>query len=88
MTIETAIQKSIEGGWQKDIALDNRDKLQMELNEASNGYLLDPLFWQSLQKGAGWEGTNPYGTWKELWHRLIDWLIAGRSIEQFFAGLE
>ena len=63
-------------------------------------FFLDPLFWQSLGKGLGWEETveieipdfplTPALTatqWKVHWHRFIDALAEGRTSEEFFREL-
>lgn len=64
--------------------------------------LLDPKFWQSLGKELGWNGEtetekiirqynmlpeNELLKWKYCWHGLIDYLIAGKSIEDYFKEL-
>lgn len=66
MTIEQAIQKAIEGGWEYNIPIYwRRRNIAVE-----NGYddfplssiFDDPLFWQSLGKDMGWEsGDGIYG---------------------------
>lgn len=50
---------------------------------------LDPKFWQCLGKAMGWqlerewEGTH----WKKYWHRFIDHLAEGKTIEKYFEDL-
>jgi len=64
---------------------------------------LDPLFWQSLGKSLGWdkkakkgyvrfcdikdESGNTQFYWNYMWHRFIDSLASGKSIEEFFNEL-
>lgn len=53
----------------------------------------DPLFWQALGRGLGWEedvNFTKYGAmsgWRYAWHRFIDHLIEGKDIESFFEQL-
>ena len=62
--------------------------------------LLDPLFWQALGKAMGWGkycDCLPIGhehklhcemsEWFQEWHRLIDALAGGKSIEEYFDTL-
>lgn len=63
--------------------------------------LLDPAFWQALGKAWGWAiHKTPCGCdecspsivdrktgWNVHWHRLIDHLASGKSVEDFFATL-
>ena len=63
-------------------------------------FLLDPLFWQCLGKGLGWEETVEIEIpdflltpalkatrWKVHWHHFIDALAEGRTPEAFFTEL-
>jgi hypothetical protein len=58
-------------------------------------FFLDPLFWQSLGKGLGWETSennelgseNGFEEWKFRWHCFIDALAEGRTVEAFFREL-
>ncbi len=58
--------------------------------------LLDPLFWQALGRGLNMgyvrikdeDGfLNPREEWKLTWHRFIDNLAQGGSIDEFFNDL-
>lgn len=95
MDIKTAINKAIEGGYKKGTYwLDNW------LPPVAFIICSDPLFWQSLGKAMGWGknreiqtprlGSNVKikGEWFHYWHRLIDHLAEGRSIESFFEELK
>lgn len=96
MTIEQAIEKSIEGGY----------KWNGGPRECSWGHydhaFLDPLFWQSLGKALGWAEevkvihSHPVESdivrektegWKWEWHRFIDHLAEGKDAESFFESL-
>ena len=97
MTIEQAIQKAIEGGWNEGYTFlhftgfENDGVLLKGKGMRSKAYivseiLLDPLFWQALGKAMGWEAMLSC-RWKQEWHRLLDWLSEGKDIESFFATL-
>lgn len=56
--------------------------------------LLDPLFWQALGRGLGWDDNIqtyvPRGNktnYMIQWHRFIDHLIEGKDIESYFKNL-
>lgn len=99
MTIEETIKKAIEGGWKKTpkhCRYDgvNHNAVCIEI------VLLDPDFWQSLGKAMGWgKLCDPYCRtpecsdcdelgWREQWHKFIDHLADGKSIESFFETLD
>lgn len=63
---------------------------------------LDPLFWKSLSKAMGWKlkkdlmithdtvfmfGDKKIDEWQYYWHRMIDKLSSGGTIEEFFQEL-
>jgi hypothetical protein len=63
-------------------------------------FFLDPLFWQSLAKGLGWDEsieveipsfpltpTLKATQWKVHWHHFIDAIAEGRKPEEFFREL-
>jgi hypothetical protein len=63
-------------------------------------FFLDPLFWQSLGKGLGWDETVEIEIpdfplapalkatqWKVHWHHFIDALAEGRTPEEYFREL-
>jgi hypothetical protein len=68
MTIQDAIQKSIEGGWKKGQELHSiqakiwfkRDYhgLNLKRGVSFSEALLDPSFWVSLGKSLGWDDPN------------------------------
>jgi len=93
MTIQEAIEKAIEGGWEKDGFV-----CQGELIGVEEIALLDPLFWQALGKAMGWEtritfynsfigGKENNDPWRLEMHRFIDHLAEGKTIESYFETL-
>lgn len=89
MTIEQAITKAIEGGWNKESIVQPMDTGPANLAKA----ILDPSFWQSLGKAMGWNKLyytichQKVSPWLFHWHRLIDHLADGGSIESYFEKL-
>ena len=109
MTIQEAVQLAVDGGYNtkrtvcavrygwaipEKVSRYNANQYLCEI-------LLDPLFWQALGKGMGWDTEGYYfqqiqegrymmrGSNEHTyhWHRLIDHLASGKSIEDFFANL-
>lgn len=83
--MEKAIKKAIEGGWKYE-----------ENSPTENLYkwkvVCDPLFWSSLGKAEGWdkeinEGTGHFQDWGWHWHRFIDHLANGGTVDDFFNNL-
>lgn len=103
MTIHSAIEKAIQGGWDftENVNFSDEDRSRFKrsphLKEAKTimGFwgtvLLDPLFWQALGKVEGWhKGIAPeheHLYWKAHWHAMVDALAEGKTIEQFFETL-
>lgn len=88
MKLEETIQKAVEGGY------DNNWFINTELvrKDILCQILLDPLFWQSLGKAMGWEDVELWKQnkaslfdWNYQWHRFIDHLAEGKSIESYFS---
>jgi hypothetical protein len=92
--------------------IDSGDKRLAEIIEEERGhpssstilsydeFFLDPLFWQSLGKGLGWDETVEVERpdfpltpalkatqWKVHWHHFIDAIAEGRKPEEFFREL-
>lgn len=97
--MQEAIKRAIEGGYGKvpnpNLALTGDDRVAWY---ASNGVLLDPLFWQALGKAEGWsdkkvcavcngEKTHWIQEWHYRWSRFIDHIAEGKSPDQFFEEL-
>lgn len=91
MTIQQAIEKAIEGGY------DYHEEIP-PFSDSLFRILTDFLFWQSLGESLGWdEGLmedDTYKTapvtrymWKHQWHRFVDALAEGKSADDFFKGL-
>lgn len=100
--MEQAIQKAIEGGYEKsDYDLTRFDKLTVVgLPEACAPILLDPLFWQALGKAEGWGKTQNFTErpkdsllnvwpeeWQVYWHVFIDHIGAKKDVDSFFKKL-
>lgn len=101
MTIQEAIQLALENGWHPDSPTNTR---RADTGSALVQYNigLDIHFWQALGKGMGWDTEGYYfqqiqegrymmrGSNEHTyhWHRLIDHLADGKSIEDFFANLK
>lgn len=100
MTIQEAIQLAVNNGYptfklflypgQEQTGISYTTWLEM----VHGWILLDPLFWQALGKGMGWENITPLlgenmiaPDWQTAWHKLIDHVASGKSIEDFFANL-
>mgnify|MGYP000861035435 CR=1 FL=1 len=100
MTIQQAIEKAIEGGWDKTRALFGLNNASYSMEKV----YLDPEFWQALGKSMGWweqrDGNDCGGcetcdrTFNHskdyilYWHRFIDHLADGGTIEEFFESLK
>ncbi len=65
-------------------------------SEAQRKFFLDPLFWQALGKGLGWdkepqdaceECGASLGGYEESWHSFIDHLAEGKDPESFFKNI-
>ena len=100
MNIKQTIEKAIEGGMISKHKLTSANKYWVTF-EDFNGYiynisietfLLDPKFWKCLGKGMGWgmekyNGTNECKHWVSYWHKFIDHLADGGSVESYFEKL-
>lgn len=87
MEIKEAIKKAIEGGFEQKYAHYSDLKIQAVT-------FLDPYFWQSFGKAMGWSfiGTSDIPQthkpqWYYEWHKFIDHLAEGKSIESYFEKL-
>jgi hypothetical protein len=90
MTIQEALTKAREGGYQHDCK--HRDPglragvlglhafRTMQVDEC----FLDPNFWRALGRMLGWQHER---LWRGQWQRFIDHLAQGNTPESFFAHL-
>lgn len=92
MTIEDAIQKAIEGGYDVPRLRANPEAEQegvvllIQAHVREHQPFLDAAFWQSLGKALGWD-VRAQKDYLYEWHRLIDHLAEGGSAESFFETL-
>lgn len=95
--MEKAIQKAIEGGYVTGFRYDKLADMD-GIMRAGEILFLDPLFWQALGKSLGWnkrvteyysftDGKINNDVWRIEWHRFIDHLAEGKSINDFFNSL-
>ena len=108
-----AIEKAIMAGWLSKWSVDREKPfVQIGLDTevywtTANGkrqmvgryqeFLLDPSFWQALEKALGWENKDtfphlnwmkePQDEWQFHQHRLIDHIQDGKGIESYFREL-
>ena len=102
MTIENAIRKAIEGGYEPILGWMG-PALEREYPEI----FPDPDFWRALGEAMGWSGLfciecgdnigdkdlgpanhHVYPEWLHYWHCFIDDLAAGKSPEEFFESFK
>lgn len=98
MTIQKALELAVKRGWKPSEAPCNH-KLMADESGCPFGFhypcteaaVLDPAFWQFLYKqdrSIDIDGNDTMQeAWLYHWHRLIDHLAEGNSIESFFNGL-
>lgn len=107
MKLQEAIQKAIEGGfktpWVQNGVFEKDEIYGDIIQVEAGGFLLDPLFWQSLGKSLGWgdidhcpvcdEHDHHWNKeigcagWLHHWHRFINHLSEGKTIESYFETL-
>ena len=97
--IETTINEAIEGGYnikpyQFTISHGNyyEECCSFDGWKYSSRLLLDPKFWQAVGKTRGWSKYisavgQPSMMWKSMWHRFIDHLADGLTIEEALTKL-
>ena len=57
MTIQQAIEKAIEGGYEnKELLIGGPKFVAEHYSHGVSQLFLDPIFWQSLGKAMGWKG--------------------------------
>jgi hypothetical protein len=103
MTIQEAIEKAREGGWEPNHWDENGETFYLQTSHGHeqiklNIYrlLLSPLFLKFLGKAMGWGVVKPCrcknhcldcSEFVYFWHRLIDHLAEGGTVESFFEKL-
>jgi len=93
--MKEAIQKAIDGGYDKSKRLNNLGVLK-----SPSDMFIDPFFWQSLGKALGWEkseaeksfgrfnGENGYiQIWLSYMHDFIDHIADEKDVDEFFKKL-
>jgi len=97
--IETTINEAIEGEYnikpyQFTISHGNyyEECCSFDGWKYSSRLLLDPKFWQAVGKTRGWSKYisavgQPSMMWKSMWHRFIDHLADGLTIEEALTKL-
>lgn len=70
------------------------DKTDPEEYLKMSDILLDPLAWQAVGKTRGWGKSDgdfenrKYDMWQEQWHRFIDHLADGKTIDEALQAIE
>ncbi len=92
----------IDTGYKRlaEVIEEQEGRLSSSTTFSYDEFFLDPLFWQSLGKGLGWEETVEVEIpdfplmpplkathWKVQWHHFVDAIAEGRSPEAFFREL-
>jgi hypothetical protein len=91
MTIQEALTKAREGGYQHECK--DRDPglragvlgLHAFSTMHVDDFFLDPEFWRALGHTLGWQHER---VWRGQWQRFIDHLAHGNTPESFFALFE
>ena len=79
--------------YESNFICENKNGMSVNVMHPTASIFLDPSFWRSLGKEMGWEKENvitnsvEYLEWKGHWHRFIDYLAEGKSIEDYFKEL-
>ena len=84
------IEDSVKGGWRAN------DPLKEELfNMLGYATFLEVDLWQAVGKTRGWDTKdsmdtigNLTGWYRVMWHRFIDHLADGKTIDQALSALE
>jgi|GEM_PF-1410088 len=92
-TIKDVIETAIRGGWEEPWDMWDEDG---DVWSGTYVCVLDPLFWQALGKGLGWDmvsGQSDYSlswtknTWEYYIHQMTDHLIDGVTVEEYLISL-
>ena len=101
MTVQEAIEKSIEGGFNYEKNQDGFIPFKIDVVQNYEKIWLDPSFWSSLGKAMGEENYEVAAykhkeenedipmipMWLGKWHNFIDSLAEGGSIVEYFDEL-
>lgn len=90
MTIQTFIEKAIEGGWKRQELF----HLWSDAKTPCPFFLLDPLAWQAVGTVEGWPCKKedgrmqpvPFG-WLQNMHDMINALAEGKTVEEYLETL-
>lgn len=94
-TLQT-IQDAIDGDWTGYTKFtddkENAARLIAEQEDLTAWALLQPPFWQAVGKTRVWKsmtGESYYDdvAWREAWHRFIDHLADGKTIDEALAAI-
>jgi len=118
MTIQEVMDKAVGGGYHingsdgmqtyysgasRDYSAWTRKDNNSSFMVAVEETFLDPVFWQALGRGLGWDHelvtihavdngrptivTRVGQHWFYHWHRFIDFLAEGKTVEEFFESI-
>ena len=84
---QTIIEDGIKGGYKGiDATISNGEIFTFGERIVEEKLLLDPKFWEAVGVTRGWKlGT---GDWIHYWHKFIDALAQGLSIDEALKTLE
>lgn len=91
MTIQQFIEKVIEGGFDDAVNLRaaareyRRSGKPMHADLSERTIFLNPKAWKAVGKVEGW--SLMYAEWRKKWHRMIDALAEGKTIEEYLETL-
>jgi len=90
MTTQEALHKATEVGYplhRIDATLNER---KPSSRVGVQDMVRDPIFWFALGWALGWHEQQGGGYdqwWREPWHRCVDFVAAGKTLDDFFATL-
>jgi hypothetical protein len=96
MTLQTFIEKAMEGGWEWISIPYTAEQILSDYDFCLEVELLDPSIWQAVGKAERWfigEICDGYGNcnddseWTHKMHAMVQALIDGKTIEQFIETL-
>lgn len=96
--MENAIKKALEGGYSLSGYSKSNPKTYIA-DEKQYELFLDPLFWQALGEQQNWNMESSVHVFGDFapqevsaehirnWHKFIDHIIEGKSVNSFFEEL-